>query len=146
MYLTILTGGGAKLSVSNPKNKYAAYVSVLSQISNCQGLGRKNKHEFLKADRTKILISTGGGAADAFGGRAAATAIYIYISLPIHIYLSICISTGGGAADAFGGSAAATARPPRERESQRDMHVCICICMYIYIYICIGKYSFHRIG
>ena len=33
-----------KLSVSNPKNKYVAYVSVLSQISNCQGLGRKNKH------------------------------------------------------------------------------------------------------
>ena len=33
-----------KLSVSNPKNIYVAYVSVLSQISNCQGLGRKNKH------------------------------------------------------------------------------------------------------
>ena len=30
-----------KLSVSDPKNKYVAYVSVLSQISNCQGLGRK---------------------------------------------------------------------------------------------------------
>ena len=37
-----------KLSVSNPKNKYVAYVSVLSQISNCQGLGRKS---FLKTDR-----------------------------------------------------------------------------------------------
>ena len=34
-----------KSSVSNPKNKYVAYVSVLSQFSNCQGLGRKNKHE-----------------------------------------------------------------------------------------------------
>ena len=33
-----------KLSVSNPKSKYVAYLSVLSQISNCQGLGRKNKH------------------------------------------------------------------------------------------------------
>ena len=33
-----------KLSVSNPKDKYVAYVSVLSQISNCQSLGRKNKH------------------------------------------------------------------------------------------------------
>ena len=41
-----------KLSVSNPKRKYVAYVSVLSQISNCQGLGRKNKHEILKTDRT----------------------------------------------------------------------------------------------
>ena len=40
-----------KLRVSNPKNKYAAYVSVLSQISNCQGLGRKKKHEILKTDR-----------------------------------------------------------------------------------------------
>ena len=37
-----------KLSVSNPKSKYVAYLSVLSQISNCQGLGRKNKLEILK--------------------------------------------------------------------------------------------------
>ena len=41
-----------KLSVSNPKRKYVAYLSVLSQISNCQGLGCKNKHEILKTDRT----------------------------------------------------------------------------------------------
>ena len=41
-----------KLSVSNPKSKYVAYLSVLSQISNCQGLGRKHKHELLKTDRT----------------------------------------------------------------------------------------------
>ena len=40
-----------KLSVSNPKSKYVAYLSVLSQISNCQGLGRKNKHDILKTDR-----------------------------------------------------------------------------------------------
>ena len=40
-----------KLSVSNPKSKYVAYLFVLSQISNCQGLGRKNKHEILKTDR-----------------------------------------------------------------------------------------------
>ena len=40
-----------KLSVSNPKNKNVAYVSVLPQISNCQGLGRKNKHEMLRTDR-----------------------------------------------------------------------------------------------
>ena len=45
-----------KLSVSNPKSKYVAYLSVLSQISNCQGLGRKNKHEILKTDRTTITI------------------------------------------------------------------------------------------
>ena len=40
------------LSVSNPKSTYVAYLSVLSQISNCQGLGRKNKHEILKTDRS----------------------------------------------------------------------------------------------
>ena len=43
-----------KSSVSNPKSKYAAYLSVLSQFSNCQSLGRKNKHEILKTDRTAI--------------------------------------------------------------------------------------------
>ena len=41
-----------KLSVSNPKSKYVAYLSVPSQISNCQSLGRKNKHDILKTDRT----------------------------------------------------------------------------------------------
>ena len=40
-----------KLSVSNPKSKNVAYLSVLSRISNCQSLGRKNKHEILKTDR-----------------------------------------------------------------------------------------------
>ena len=47
-----------KLSVSNPKSRYVAYLSVLSQISNCQGLGRKNKHEFLKTDRTQNTTTT----------------------------------------------------------------------------------------
>ena len=41
-----------KLSVSNPKSKYVVDLSVLSRISNCQSLGRKNKHEILKTDRT----------------------------------------------------------------------------------------------
>ena len=49
-----------KLSVSNPKNKYVAYVSVLSQISNCQSLGRKNKHEILKTDRNTYGITRAG--------------------------------------------------------------------------------------
>ena len=47
-----------KLSVSNPKNKHVAYLSVLSQISNCQSLGRKNKHEILKTDRKRGRHST----------------------------------------------------------------------------------------
>ena len=41
-----------KLSISNPKSKYVVYLSVLSQISNCQGLGRKKTNEILKTDRT----------------------------------------------------------------------------------------------
>ena len=43
-----------KLSVSDPKNKYVACVSALSQISICQSLGRKNKHETLKTDRSLL--------------------------------------------------------------------------------------------
>ena len=34
------------------KKRDVAHLSVLSQISNCQGLGRKNKHGILKTDRT----------------------------------------------------------------------------------------------
>ena len=40
-----------KVSVSNPETKDDAHLSVLSQNSNCQGLGRKNKHDSLKTDR-----------------------------------------------------------------------------------------------
>ena len=43
-----------KLSVSNPKSKYVAYLSVLAQISDCQGLGRKNKYDILKTDRRSV--------------------------------------------------------------------------------------------
>ena len=52
----ILKSPNFELSVSNPKNKYVAYLPVLSQLSNCQGLGRKNKHEILKTDRTLLLL------------------------------------------------------------------------------------------
>ena len=48
-----------RLSVSNPKSKYVAYLSVLSQISNRQGLGRKNKHEMLKPDRMRAIERLG---------------------------------------------------------------------------------------
>ena len=47
-----------KLSVSNPKSKYVAYLSVLSQITNCLSLGRKSKHEFLKTDRSSSSSSS----------------------------------------------------------------------------------------
>ena len=45
-----------KLSVSNPKSKHVAYLSVLSQISNCQSLGRKQIFEILKTDRRLARI------------------------------------------------------------------------------------------
>ena len=41
-----------KLSLSNPKSKHVAYLSVLSRISNCQVPGRKNEHEISKTDRS----------------------------------------------------------------------------------------------
>ena len=50
-YYTTTCSQNFKLSVSNPKKEYVVYLSVLSQISNCQSLGRKNKNEILKADR-----------------------------------------------------------------------------------------------
>ena len=48
-----------ELSVSNPKSKYVAYLSVPSQFSNCQSLGRKNKHEIVKTDRITIQEQLG---------------------------------------------------------------------------------------
>ena len=33
-------------------------MSVLSQISNCQGLGRKNKHDILTTDRMRPYIQS----------------------------------------------------------------------------------------
>ena len=45
-----------KSSVSNPKSKYVVYMSALSRISNCQGLGRKNKFENLKTYRMDMGV------------------------------------------------------------------------------------------
>ena len=50
-----LKSQNVKLSVSSPKSKYVAYLSVLSQLSSCQSLGRKNKHDILKTDRNMHL-------------------------------------------------------------------------------------------
>ena len=47
-----------KLSVSNPRSKSVACLSVLSQISNCQGLGRKHKFEIMKTDRNACVLQT----------------------------------------------------------------------------------------
>ena len=70
-----------KLSVSNPKSKYVAYLSVLSQISNCQGLGRKNKHEILKTANVNLPV------ADAPVPGARLSYIFVIIII-IHIIIS----------------------------------------------------------
>ena len=92
-----------KLSVSNPKSKYVAYLSVLSQISNCQGLGRKNKHDILKTDRIiviviAIVIITVVGTKRALKMRALKRRapigrynMYTYTHLCVCIYIYICI-------------------------------------------------------
>ena len=69
-----------KLSVSNPKSKYLAYLSVLYQISNCQGLGRKSKHEILKAYHTYIYIC-----------EYVYMCMYVYVYICIYIYIYIYI-------------------------------------------------------
>ena len=96
-----------KSSVSNPKSKYVAYLSVLSHISNCQSLGRKNKHEILKTDRTAPENMSHRGR-DSGGGRGNVimiivihvmiilaiiiiTIIYIIIEIYIYIYIYIYI-------------------------------------------------------
>ena len=62
-----------KLSVSNPESKHVAYLSVLSRISNCQGLGRKNKLEILKTDRRCLLLSFPGELLGTSGTPGAGT-------------------------------------------------------------------------
>ena len=85
-----------KLSVSNPKNKYVAYVSVLSQISNC-GLGCKNKHEILKTDRTSAYLKCVIICVHRHWYlHAGCIYIYIYsvalsLSLSVHVYIYIYI-------------------------------------------------------
>ena len=70
-----------KLSVSNYKSKYVAYVSVLSRLSNSQGLGRKKKNEILKTYR---IVCTSLG-------QHQYIYIYIYICTHIHVYMYIMI-------------------------------------------------------
>ena len=100
-----------KLSVSIPKSKYVAYLSVLSQISHCQGLGRKNKHDILKTDRIfpdamrahtstatrtqRIQDIVPDSQLEATGflmrKKAVCVSIYIYIYMYIHRIMLISI-------------------------------------------------------
>ena len=120
-----------KLSVSNPKSKYVAYLSLPSQISNCQSLGRKNKHEILKIDRTcyKDIEAAAASSATRWGwGRRCrpsrwrgstsrntyiyiCTYIYIYREREIQIYISLSFSLS------------------------LSIYIYMYVCMYVYIYI-----------
>ena len=102
------------LRVSNPKNTYVAYVSVLSRISNCQSLGRKNKHELLKTDRMSTTSYYMLGAAPIGGNQTQLekdghpgvgsgepipitmytyVCIYIYIYMYMYMYMYMCMYT-----------------------------------------------------
>ena len=76
-----------KLSVSNPKNTYASYLCVRSQISNCQSLGRNNKHEILKTDRihdtnaARLWRPCRASASGTARGRTAPTVVIIIIMI-----------------------------------------------------------------
>ena len=110
-----------KLRVSNPKSKYVAYLSVLSRISDCQGLGRKNKHEILKTDRMYCTVCPTRSrsarplrpAARRRAQRAPVRRI-LYIYIYIYIYICIYIHT----------------------------YIHTYMYIYIYIYICIYTYKY----
>ena len=113
-----------KLSVSNPEGKYVAYVSVLYQISNCQGLGRKNKHELLKTDRTLFGASEitrdplRGGQQGPLLQRALGPiqrTLRARICICIYIYIYVMYM-------------------------YIYMYICICIYVYIYIYMYVSIY------
>ena len=93
-----------KLSISNPKSKYVADLSVLSRISNCQSLGRKNKHDILKTDRSRTYLSP--SLYDTNISLSLSIYIYIYMCMCIYIYMYVYIY----------------------------IYICIYIYIYIYIY------------
>ena len=108
-----------KLSVSNPKNKHVVDLSVLSQISNCQSLSRKNKHEILKTDRDNSSNDGGDPGWLRTDLRKLYACIYrrvyidMYIDMCMYMYIYICM--------------------------------CICTCIYIYIYTFWAPYFTDRI-
>ena len=129
-----------KLSVSNPKSKYAAHVSVLSQISNSQGLGRKNNFEILKTYRMRVLVVSRiitvryiiRHSSPAF--RLAAQELPILSSLLVSCFVSIIIIIVI--------EAKASRHHPlwvvaayRGWRISLSLYVCMYVCMYVYIYI-----------
>ena len=81
------------MSVSNPKSKDVAYLFVLSQISNCQSLGRKNKHGILKTDRISIATDKNITEIIKYCVFTITTMITIIITITITITIAITIIT-----------------------------------------------------
>ena len=85
-------------------------LSVLSQISNCQGLGRKNKHEILKTDRmihllsSRLLLSRLDPApriskltqSSATAARTHESLFHTAVALHLRVFLNIDIGGKGG--------------------------------------------------
>ena len=137
LYLTVgfhnFKSRNFKLSVSNPKRKYAAYVSGLSRISNCQSLGRKNKHEILKTDHSST--ESLHDVADS------------YLHVELRKRRSACKERGAINLSLWGLKGDT---PPIRNNTflgpsggtnlyiyiyiYMNIHICICIYIYIYIY------------
>ena len=80
------------MSVSNPKSKYVAHLSVLSRISNFQGLGRKNKFENLKTYRSgdhKDGDNTAGRS-----NRLATARVIVIALATVRVIVIVLVSSG----------------------------------------------------
>ena len=105
LYYIFVTGRGFTASFHNFKSqisnretqilkgKCVAYLSVLSRISNCQSLGRKNEHEILKTYRSWFVCVNKWLSSDykTTLPLSLSTYIYIYIILYIYIYMYMCV-------------------------------------------------------
>ena len=123
-----------KLSVSNPKSKYVVHLSVLSQISNCQSLGRKNKHEILKTDRTANLRTH---ILDVSGSDSS-----IIWNLRCGIRMPIGNPRNSESANLRGDNLSRKIGRSRVRQSSSDVAGKLWLRCYIYIYIYI--YTHHN--
>ena len=116
------------MSVSNPKSKHVAYASVLSQISNCQSLGRKNKNKILKTDRSGEIWAYAREELRFLLTASSQVCIYVNKYIYIHmciLYLSLSLSL----------SISLSLYIYIERDMCVCMYVCMYVCVYIYIYI-----------
>ena len=130
-----------KLSVSNPKSRYVVYVSVLSQTSNCQSLGRKNKHEILKTDRIvwRIFGGTASAPVGAVWREVLVVLLLVLLMLKLSLLLFILVLMWRDPRpDRQAQPAAAVERLLREVRGARA-GVLLRVYIYIYIYISGGE-------